>query len=256
MLRDVLAFSVIYAACYGAMLGLYFAQGGILVWINRRHPDRRIQPTRRGEDRARIEIIQSAKSLLVTSFCLAAGLFAQSKGAVLFPPLKLTWLSGIGMLFLGAVLYDTWFYWGHRLMHTRALFKHHAWHHRSIAPTVWSNYSDSMVDAFAMQSFYFVAPLILPIPPLVLIGLRLWDHINGQLGHSGFEYFAHPTARAPYPMLCTTFHDQHHEHFHYNFGNYFSIWDRLCGTMDPCYDEKVKTLQRPPVSAPKTPKAE
>jgi lathosterol oxidase len=246
MNRDFLVFLEIYAACYFGTLALYFAEGGLIVWINRRHPERRIQAEKRGEDRARVEIIQSVKSLFVTCFCLAAGLFAQWKGWVLFAPIKLTWVSGIGMLLVLAVVFDTWFYWGHRLMHTRALYKHHLWHHRSMAPTVWSNYSDTMVDAFMMQSFYLVIPLVLPVPPLVLIGLRVWDHINGQIGHSGFEYFADRSTRAPSPMVCVTFHDQHHAHYHYNFANFFSLWDRLCGTLDPAYDDQVKIAASPP----------
>jgi sterol desaturase/sphingolipid hydroxylase (fatty acid hydroxylase superfamily) len=236
----------IYSVCYFGTLVLYFVQGGIIVWINRRHQGRRIQPDRRGEDRARIEIIQSVKSLLATCFCLAAGLFAQWKGWTLFAPMKLNWLSGIGMLLVSAVVFDAWFYWGHRLMHTRALYKHHRWHHRSVAPTVWSNYSDSMADAFVMQSFYFFAPLVIPAPAFVLIALRIWDHINGQFGHSGFEYFADRSTRTPSPMVCVTFHDQHHEHFHYNFANFFSLWDRICGTLHPGYDEQVRKFEHPP----------
>jgi lathosterol oxidase len=243
MSHDIVVFGEIYFACYVGTLALYFAQGGLLVWFNRRHPDRRIQPDRRGEDRARVEIVQSVKSLFATCLCLAAGLFAQWKGWVLFAPLEFGWLSGIGMLLATALVFDAWFYWGHRLMHTRALYKHHLWHHRSVAPTVWSNYSDSIVDAFVMQSFYFFAPLVIPIPPAVLIAHRVWDHINGQIGHSGFEYFAGPSTRFPSPMVCVTFHDQHHEHYHYNYANFFSFWDRVCGTLHPAYDKRVRAAE-------------
>ncbi|RMF41229.1 MAG: fatty acid hydroxylase family protein [Alphaproteobacteria bacterium] len=241
---SLLLFLGIWAASYAAHLALYFGQGVILTAINRRHPERRIQPKRRGEDRARVEILASVKSLVVTSGCLAGGIFLPMQGITLWPPLELTWISGIGMFALTLLLYDTWFYWGHRLMHVRALYKHHFWHHRSVAPTVWSNYSDTLIDAFAMQSFYLVMPLILPIPPVVLVAARLWDHVNGQIGHSGFEYFADRTTRFPSPMVCVTFHDQHHEHFNYNFANYFSLWDRICGTLDPDYDRKVGEFEQ------------
>ncbi len=248
-MNDFLTFLAIYAACYFGTLALYFALGGLLTWVNARNPERRIQKARRGEDRARIDILQSVKSLTVTCFCLAAGLFAQWKGWVLFAPLELTWLSGIGMFALSIVLFDTWFYWGHRLMHTRALYKYHIWHHRSVAPTVWSNYSDTLIDAFAMQSFYLVAPLILPIPAVVLVLHRICDHFNGQIGHSGFEYFADGTTRFPSPLVCVSFHDQHHEHFRYNYANFFSFWDRVCGTLYPKYDAKVTELSHPPKPA-------
>ena len=241
---DLLTFLAIYIACYLGSVALYFAFGGALSWINARNPQRRIQKDRRGEERAGMEMIQSLKALTVNCFCLAGGLFLQWKGWVLFPPLETTWISFAGMFALSVVLYDTWFYWGHRLMHSRVLYRYHVLHHRSIAPTVWSNYSDTLPDTFVMFAFYLVAPLVLPIPAMVLVLHRIFDHFVGQIGHSGFEYFADCTTRYPSPLACVCFHDQHHQHFRYNYANLFSFWDRVCGTLHPEYDETVSELNR------------
>ncbi|WP_376742301.1 sterol desaturase family protein [Ensifer canadensis] len=43
--------------------------------------------------------------------------------------------------------------------------------------------------------------------------------------------------------MCTTFHDQHHSGFKYNYGNYFSFWDRVLGTISPNYDQRVKAFE-------------
>lgn len=239
-MADFVVLPVLWVAFYAATVALYFGLGGVLIAINKRHPERRIQKHRRGEDRARQDIRESMKSLVITSGCIAGGVWLQWMGWTIWPPLELTWWSAIGMFAVSVVLYDAWFYWGHRLMHWRPLYKHHFPHHRSVAPTVWSTDSSSPVDTFAMQSYYLVAPIFLPIPAVALIAHRFWDHVNGQIGHSGFEYFADRTTRFPSPMVCVTFHDQHHEHFNYNFANFFSIWDRLCGTLHPAYDDKVK----------------
>ena len=233
-------FAVIYLLVYAATVTAYFVQGGLFTAINRWFPGRRIQQNRRGEKRARVEIVESLKSLTVTCGCLAGGLFLQWKGFSLWTPFELSWITGIGWFLGSMVLYDTWFYWGHRLMHHPRLYKHHFLHHKSVAPTVWSNYSDTYLDAFAMQSYYLFAPLLLPIPPVSLIAQRFWEHVTGMVGHSGFEYFADRSTRYPSPMVCTTFHDQHHEHFRYNYANFFSFWDRVCGTLHPSYDAEVK----------------
>lgn len=238
-------FLLTWAAVYAATVLGYFGLGLVLDRVNRHHPERRIQRRRRGEDRARAEIVQSLKSLVVTCGCLAGGLWAQAQGLTLWPPVELTWVSAIGMFLASIILFDAWFYWGHRLMHWRPLYRHHLWHHRSVAPTVWSNYSDSLIDAFAMQSYYLIAPMLLPIPAAVLIAHRIYDHVNGMIGHSGFEYFADRTTRFPSPFVCTTFHDQHHERFGTNYANFFSVWDRLCGTLAPDYDEKVRRFDTP-----------
>ena len=239
-------FLLLWAAVYVATLGLYVGFGMVFSALAARHPERRIQEHRRGEKRKWKEIRQSAWSLIATSGCLAGGLFAQAQGWTLFAPLALSWWSVPLMFAVSIVAFDAWFYWAHRFMHWGPMYKHHVLHHRSVAPTVWSNYSDSLLDAFVMQSFYLWAPLILPIPPAVLVAHRLYDHFNGMIGHSGFEFAAAPSARAPSPMVCTLFHDQHHSRFSYNYANFFSVWDRWMGTLDPRYDEEVARLERWP----------
>jgi sterol desaturase/sphingolipid hydroxylase (fatty acid hydroxylase superfamily) len=189
-------FLLLWAAVYVATLSLYLGFGAVFTWLAARHPERRIQAHRRGEKRKWKEIRQSAWSLIATCGCLAGGLFAQAQGWTLFAPLALSWWSVPLMFVVSIVAFDAWFYWAHRFMHWGPMYKHHVLHHRSVAPTVWSNYSDSMIDAFVMQSYYLWAPLILPIPPMVLIAHRLYDHFNGMIGHSGFEFAAAPSARA------------------------------------------------------------
>jgi sterol desaturase/sphingolipid hydroxylase (fatty acid hydroxylase superfamily) len=44
-------------------------------------------------------------------------------------------------------------------------------------------------------------------------------------------------------MLCTTFHDQHHSGFRFNYGNYFSFWDRMLGTISPEYDRHIERFE-------------
>ncbi len=62
------------------------------------------------------------------------------------------------------VLFDTWFYWFHRLIHTRWLYRPvHQWHHTmTVTPVVWSNNSDRLVDNLFLQSCWLVALLIFP----------------------------------------------------------------------------------------------
>jgi len=123
------------------------------------------------------------------------------------------------------------------------MYRYHALHHKSVAPTVWSNDSSGVVDTLIEHSFYLVVWFILPVPALAIFALRLFDQISGMIGHSGFEFFASPTSRRPWPFICTTFHDLHHSKFNYNYGNIFSIWDRLLGTAHPQYDDMVKEFE-------------
>ncbi len=239
---------IYWSLSYLAHLLLYFAQGAVHTLINRHFPQRCIQPDqqKRTQKSMKTEMFYSVKSLIVTSGCLAGGLWLQAQGWVLFQPLELNLINGISLFLISVVLFDAWFYWIHRLMHTKKLYRFHSLHHQSIAPSVWSNYSDSSIDALGHQFYYLLVPVLLPIPPEILILHRLVDHINGQIGHSGYEFFADRLSRYPSPMLCVTFHDQHHQYFNYNFANFFSIWDRVCGTIHPQYDEKVASYETKP----------
>jgi sterol desaturase/sphingolipid hydroxylase (fatty acid hydroxylase superfamily) len=242
MFGELVEFAAILGAVYAATVTMYFALGLGITWLNDRNPDRRIQKRRRGDLRKNPEIRASLVSILVTSLSVSAGLYAQHAGWTI-APWDFSWWTAVPMFLLCMVLFDAWFYFAHRLLHTKPFYKYHALHHKSVAPTVWSNDSIGPVDTALSQGFYAVVVFLVPISPAVLLAHRAFDQINGTFGHCGFEYFASPTARYPSPMLCTTYHDQHHAQFRYNYANYFSFWDRAMGTIAPDYDRRVEVAE-------------
>jgi lathosterol oxidase len=242
-------FAFLFLTAYAINLALYFGGGWLILLLNARHPERRIQAGRDGLRRAAVEIRESVISIAVTAACLAAALMMARHGLTLWPPpaFGALWAQGLwalAMLAVTTVLYDAWFYWMHRLLHTKRFWRFHRGHHKAVAPTVWSTDSQSVVETLLLQIFLVVSVALLPVPALTLVLHRLVDHINGQFGHAGFEYFAGPGARAPSPMLCAMFHDRHHERFTVNYANFFSLWDRWMGTLDPEYDRDVAVLER------------
>jgi len=241
-------FAGLLAVVYAATVAAYFSVGAAVTLLNRRNPGRRIQRNRSGEGRRGIEIRQSMVSILVTSASLSIGLFAQMRHWTVLP-LELSWWNALPLFLLCMLLFDAWFYAAHRLLHTRFLLRFHRSHHRTMAPTPWSNDAIGAVDTALCQGFYAVAPFFLPFPPLILIAHRAYDHVNGTLGHAGFEYFASRAARWPSPLLCTTYHDLHHSEFSCNYANFFSHLDRLFGTIHPRYDQTVADFEAgaPPV---------
>ncbi len=242
-------FGLIAAAAWLATTALYFGLGfAIRAWA-RRHPDRKIQAGSDGEARAGAEIRESLRSIAVTSLCLALAIAMTRHGLTLWSPMK----GWAGVLFGAALLivgYDLYYYLAHRLLHTKRFVKFHRWHHQSRAPTVWSTDSQSPVETLMIQSWMVWAALLLPIPPLAFVLHRLYDHVNGQFGHCGYEFFADRSTRAPSPLVCTTYHDQHHELYSWNYGNFTSLWDRLFGTLHPDYDRLVKLRSEAPPPAP------
>ena len=196
---DELFYLLFLFGFYATTVVTYFALGYGLTWVNDRNLERKIQKGRGSDKRRNAEIRQSLASMFSACLPLTIGLYAQQKGWAP-APLALNWWAAVPLFVLCMFLYDTWFYFMHRLLHTKWLYPLHALHHKSVAPTIWSTYSEDVLDNFLLQGFSAVIVFIVPFPPAILIGQRLFEHFNGMFGHCGFEYFASSSARYPSPL--------------------------------------------------------
>lgn len=131
------------------------------------------------------------------------------------------------------IVHDTWFYWTHRAMHAPRLFHAmHAVHHASRPPTAWAamsfHWSESLTGAIVIPALVFVIPIHVAALGMVLAIMTLM----GVTNHMGWEMFpkALVEGRAGRWLITATHHQRHHAHYRCNYGLYFRIWDRLCGT--------------------------
>ena len=230
-------FFALFALVVTAIVLIGVCTGLAFEIMNRRHPERRIQ-TNRVNERKWQELWRAPGSIAVIALCFSGGLFVQGQGWAL-TPLPLSWWSVPVTLLASVVLYDAWFYWVHRLLHWKPLYRFHSLHHTSVAPTVWTNHHETVVEALLNQLFFVVIVFVVPIPAVVLIAHKIYDQISGMVGHAGYEHFASPAGRTPWPLASTVFHDQHHGYFRFNYAHTFSFWDRMMGTLHPRYDETV-----------------
>lgn len=132
-----------------------------------------------------------------------------------------------------AIFHDAYFYWTHRLIHHKKLFRHfHAVHHRSVNPTPFTAYSFDVGEA-AIN--FMVIPLycmIVPTHGLATMAYMWFMITRNALGHCGYELMPRGWTRNPLLNLSTTIthHDMHHERMNGNYGLYFTWWDRWMGT--------------------------
>jgi lathosterol oxidase len=139
------------------------------------------------------------------------------------------WLS-LGLMI---VIHDTWFYWTHRLMHVRWLFRFtHRVHHLSHTPTPWSALAFHPTEALVQAAIFPLAALVLPMHPLVALLWLIYMIVINVWGHLGFELLP-PGFRRHWLFRwhnTTTHHDMHHQHVTGNYSLYFNFWDRVMGT--------------------------
>lgn len=143
----------------------------------------------------------------------------------------LWWLPVSVLLYLFA--HDTWFYWTHRWMHRPAPFRlAHAVHHASRPPTAWAAMSfhpiEALFGAIVIPALVFVIPIHVAALGCVLAIMT----IMGITNHMGWEMFPQRLvhSRLGNWIITASHHHRHHELYTCNFGLYFRIWDRLCGT--------------------------
>jgi lathosterol oxidase len=136
------------------------------------------------------------------------------------------------------LLHDAYFYWAHRGMHTRWWFlRVHRLHHRSRTPTPWAAYAFAPPEALLEAAIMPLAASLLPMHELTAFLFVTHMIVRNVIGHAGVELF--PAWWLSVPVLrlitTTTHHDLHHSHGAYNFGLYFTWWDRWMNTEHPEY---------------------
>ncbi len=139
-----------------------------------------------------------------------------------------------GSLLMLTLIHDTYFYWTHRLLHTRWFLKNvHAVHHRSTNPTPWAAYSFHPLEALIESAFIFPVILFIPVNAVILTVFLFLVVILNVMGHLGYEFYS-KRFRSGWPgriLSSSTHHNLHHQVCNRNFGYYYTIWDLLMHTL-------------------------
>ena len=225
---------------YALLIATYFVTGWLFFSNDPTRPDKIQEGRALAAAKVRRDMIQSVRSLLSIALMFSIGHVLYTKFHIGWPEWPTRFWSIPLSFVLSMIAYDTWFYWMHRLLHTKPFYRPiHRWHHLSLPSVAWSNNSDTLLDNLFLQSYWMAAHIILPVAPAVLLVHKLYDHVSGIIGHSGVEHGG-GICFPPSPMNSVTHHDQHHRFFNYNYAPHFTIWDRLMGTLHPTHDAEVK----------------
>jgi Delta7-sterol 5-desaturase len=224
------------------------AAGGLtlLLWLGKRWTDqRRIQLRIPNLADQRHELVNSLVTIFFFSLMTLVTLTLRSVGIIhlsfQMPPL---WLAAIEFVAV-VIAHDAYFYWMHRALHLRAMFRRaHATHHMSRTPTPWAAYSFAPIEALAEAAFLPLFLLLVPFHAIVVLAFLLHQIARNVLGHSGHEFAWPGFTRSRWTgwLTTTTHHDLHHSEGRYNFGLYFTWWDRMMGTEHPRYHEKFEAI--------------
>mgnify|MGYP006271643777 FL=1 len=156
------------------------------------------------------------------------------------------WGYTLFSIVLLVVLHDAYFYWIHRLMHTRWLYRRvHRVHHHSHNPSPWTALSFHPLEALLEVGIIGLV-FVMPLHPMAIFVYSTLSLGMNFMGHLGFEIF--PAHTLKHPLLrwfnTSTHHNMHHEKGRRNYGLYFNIWDTWMGTNHPEYRARFEALHQ------------
>jgi sterol desaturase/sphingolipid hydroxylase (fatty acid hydroxylase superfamily) len=204
-------------------------------WLGRRLAHRRIVPQYPPARQLRREFAYSMSTVVIFA---AVGFFVYTQAIngryqIYRDVGDLGWAYTLASFVVLVVLHDAYFYWTHRALHSRWLFRPvHAVHHRSRNPSPWASYCFHPVEALVQAAYLPLVLVFVPAHATVIFIVMVHMMLRNALGHSGFEiYPRNGVRRWPWSWLTsTTHHQMHHERMEANFGLYFVWWDRCAGT--------------------------
>jgi lathosterol oxidase len=217
------------------------------VWKRRKYWYLKIQQKFPGKQHVIREMTYSFFTVIIFGIVILQVMWATKTGVSLVyrPIAKYGWFYYFFSIILMIFLHDAYYYWTHRLLHWKKIFRYvHRVHHMSLNPTPFSAYALHPVEALIDVSIIPLIIFTIPYHPSAITIFSAYTLLLNVLGHMGFEFF--PTGFTTHRFFkwhnSPTHHNMHHTHVKYNFSIYFNIWDRLMGTNHPRYDETFEKV--------------
>jgi plant 4alpha-monomethylsterol monooxygenase len=175
---------------------------------------------------------------VVNNACLAVATIAS------WPLLRLTrvhagplpsWWIVVAEVVFFVYLDDFLYYWFHRTMHGRWLYKHvHGWHHRIVTPWAVTGHYMHPLEYVLTGTVALIGPLVVGAHVVTLYAWFAFRQWEAAEGHCGYDFPWSPTK-----LFVGTdgarHHDFHHARVRGNYAGYFPIWDRAFGTFAKGY---------------------
>ncbi len=149
-------------------------------------------------------------------------------------------------LVISMLIHETYYYWLHRWMHKPKVFKIlHKVHHDSNTTSPWTAFSFHPLEGLLQAIILPLTIMFMPMHVYVLLFQLTIMTFSSVINHLEIEVYPknfHKHLLGKW-MIGATHHSLHHKQFKYNFGLYFTFWDKVKRTESPkfeaLFDEKT-----------------
>lgn len=244
-LSQPLWFLVVTLAVFAVVIGRYVLVAGIFhfvfyVWQRERWRQRKINERPHKKGQFAREAGWSALTAFIFALTGAAMVLLWQKGYTkVYTDINaypLWWLPF--SLVIALVLHETYYYWLHRWMHHPKIFRIvHKVHHDSNITSPWTAFSFHPIEGIFQALFLPALLLVMPMHIYVLLTQLTIMTLSSVVNHLDIELYPknfhrHFLGRW---LIGATHHSLHHKQFRYNYGLYFTFWDKWKRTESPLY---------------------
>lgn len=151
-------------------------------------------------------------------------------------------------------LQETYYYWLHRWMHKPGVYRLvHKTHHDSLTTSPWTAFSFHPIESTLQAILLPVLTFIVPLHSTAIILILMIMTFSGAINHLNTEIYPHAFSRHWLGkwLIGATHHSLHHSQFRYNYGLYFTCWDRWMRTESPDFDALFTEKSRKAGKRPK-----
>lgn len=242
---DPLTFFVITVAMFIVVVGRYFLIAGLFqlwfyVWNKEKWQERKLGKKEVDKAQWKREIRWSIITSLI--FAVAGSLTAlawQNGFTQLYVDVNdfPLWYLPVSLL-VAMFVHETYYYWLHRWMHQPRVFRlMHKVHHDSNTTSAWTAFSFHPLEGLLQAIILPITILFLPMHVYVLLFQLTLMTFSSVINHLEIEVypasFAHN--RIGKWLIGATHHSLHHKQFRYNYGLYFTFWDKVHKTESPAF---------------------
>lgn len=245
-LSQPLWFLIATVVLFAVIIGRYFIIAGLFyLFFYRWHPEkwaeRKLSLKGYKKDQFRSEV----KWSIVTAFIFAVAgtitiLFWQKGYTKVYEQINLYhWTYLPFSLLVSMLLHETYYYWLHRWMHKPAIFRIvHKVHHDSNITSPWTAFSFHPLEGILQAIFLPILIMVLPLHPYVIIIQLTLMTFSSVINHLDIEIYPEKFHRHFIGrwLIGATHHSLHHKQFKFNFGLYFTFWDKIKKTESPAFE--------------------
>jgi len=146
-------------------------------------------------------------------------------------------------LVISMLIHETYYYWLHRWMHQPEIFRLlHKVHHDSNTTSAWTAFSFHPLEGLLQAIILPLTIVILPMHVYVLLFQLTIMTFSSVINHLEIETYPagfHKHFIGKW-IIGATHHSLHHKQFKYNFGLYFTFWDKWKKTESPKFSSVFK----------------